>query len=94
MEKAPRPSNPSRRSFVKGTIATAGAALAGQNIASGAQEPSQALSRPYREPEWRNKQAGMSYRRLGNTGLMVSEIVQGGSGPMTPDTYRRFEYAI
>ena len=30
------------------------------------------------KPEWRNKQAGMAYRRLGNTGLMISEVVIGG----------------
>jgi aryl-alcohol dehydrogenase-like predicted oxidoreductase len=28
-------------------------------------------------PEWRNKQEGMSYRQLGRTGLMVSELVYG-----------------
>ncbi len=28
--------------------------------------------------EWRNKQSGMAYRRLGRTNLMVSEIVFGG----------------
>lgn len=30
------------------------------------------------KPEWRNKQAGMTYRMLGNTGLMISEVVNGG----------------
>ena len=28
--------------------------------------------------EWRNRQPGMRYRRLGRTGCMVSEIVPGG----------------
>ncbi len=28
--------------------------------------------------EWRNKQSGMAYRRLGRTGLMVSEVLSGG----------------
>lgn len=28
--------------------------------------------------EWRNKQPGMAYRRLGRTGFMVSEVVMGG----------------
>ncbi len=27
--------------------------------------------------EWRNRQTGMAYRRLGRTGFMVSEIVMG-----------------
>ncbi|MCP5115031.1 MAG: aldo/keto reductase [bacterium] len=30
------------------------------------------------EGEWRNKQSGMAYRRLGRTNFMVSEIVMGG----------------
>lgn len=29
--------------------------------------------------EWRNRQSGMAYRRLGRTGFMVSEIVMGGN---------------
>lgn len=33
------------------------------------------------KPEWRNKQDGMHYRKLGRTNLMVSEIVMGG-GPI------------
>lgn len=31
------------------------------------------------EGEWRNKQSGMSYRRLGRTGFMVSEFICGGN---------------
>jgi aryl-alcohol dehydrogenase-like predicted oxidoreductase len=37
------------------------------------------------EPEWRNRQPGMSYRQLGRTGFMVSEIVNGGM-PVVRDT--------
>ncbi|MCC6393217.1 MAG: aldo/keto reductase [Bryobacterales bacterium] len=29
--------------------------------------------------EWRNRQSGMAYRRLGRTGFMISEIVMGGN---------------
>ncbi len=29
-------------------------------------------------PEWRNQQSDMSYRMLGRTGLMISEVVNGG----------------
>lgn len=36
--------------------------------------------------EWRNKQSGMAYRRLGRTGFMVSEIVMGGN-EIRPDNY-------
>ena len=36
--------------------------------------------------EWRNRQSGMSYRRLGRTGFMISEIVMGGN-TISPDNY-------
>ena len=92
--KTPHPNSPtSRRAFVKGAIATAGAAVIPQAI-SQTITATTAESRPFRPPEWRNKQEGMAYRRLGNTGLMVSEIVQGGSGPMNPENYKTFEYSI
>ena len=29
--------------------------------------------------EWRNRQSGISYRRLGRTGYMISEVVMGGN---------------
>ena len=29
--------------------------------------------------EWRNRQSGVSYRRLGRTGYMISEVVMGGN---------------
>jgi len=29
--------------------------------------------------EWRNRQSGMAYRRLGRTGFMISEVVMGGN---------------
>jgi aryl-alcohol dehydrogenase-like predicted oxidoreductase len=43
--------------------------------------------------EWRNKQPGMAYRRLGRTGLMVSEVVSGGD-PITSDNYKHIQRAI
>ena len=61
-----------RRSFITATSATAVAAatgsfskLSGQSVSGG-------------NVEWRNKQSGMAYRRLGRTNLMISEIVFGG----------------
>jgi aryl-alcohol dehydrogenase-like predicted oxidoreductase len=36
--------------------------------------------------EWRNKVSGMSYRQLGNTGFMISEIVMGGN-TISPKNY-------
>jgi aryl-alcohol dehydrogenase-like predicted oxidoreductase len=43
--------------------------------------------------EWRNKQDGMAYRRLGRTGMMISEIVCGGD-PITSRNYKHLERAI
>jgi len=45
------------------------------------------------KPEWRNRQDGMSYRQLGRTGFMVSELVF-GSERITPDNVRPIEIAI
>ncbi len=43
--------------------------------------------------EWRNRVPGMSYRRLGRTNYMVSEIVCGGN-TVSPDNFRHVEEAI
>lgn len=43
--------------------------------------------------EWRNKQAGMSYRQLGRTGYMVSEVVMGGN-TISPKNYDHVLAAI
>lgn len=45
------------------------------------------------EGEWRNRQAGMAYRRAGRTGMMVSEVVCGGD-PVGSDNYRHLEIAL
>jgi aryl-alcohol dehydrogenase-like predicted oxidoreductase len=37
-------------------------------------------------PEWRNQQSDMSYRMLGRTGLMISEVVNGGDPVSTKNT--------
>ncbi len=43
--------------------------------------------------EWRNRQPGMAYRRLGRTGYMVSAIVMGGN-EIRPDNYEHVVAAI
>ena len=43
--------------------------------------------------EWRNKQPGMAYRQLGRTGMMISEVVNGGD-PVRLDNIRPTEIAI
>ena len=44
-------------------------------------------------PEWRNKQEGMSYRQLGRTGLMVSELIY-GTERNNPENIRPVEIAF
>jgi aryl-alcohol dehydrogenase-like predicted oxidoreductase len=74
-----------RREFLEGALGAA-AVLAVSSQPTGA-EPKAAA------PEWRNKQAGMRYRRLGRTRFMVSEIVCGGD-PVSPDNRRHVEVAF
>lgn len=45
------------------------------------------------KPEWRNKQPDMAYRQLGNTGLMISEVVNGGD-PVREDNLFTTEMAM
>ena len=45
------------------------------------------------EPEWRNKQSGMTYRRLGRTGLMVSSMGMGGDD-IAPDNNDFVKWAV
>lgn len=76
----------SRREFLKGTLFAAGAAVTAPSLLSGARPgpPDAGTSTVSKQQpdEWRNKQPGMAYRRLGRTGFMVSEMVLGGSGPL------------
>ena len=44
-------------------------------------------------PEWRNKVEGMAYRQLGRTGMMISEVVNGGD-PVRSETFKQVEIAI
>ena len=95
--RRPEDANPSltRRSLLQaGTSAflVAGAGAAGP-IAAGATTQDEKPAADRREPEWRNKQEGMSYRRLGRTGMMISEVVSGGD-PITPENFRHLEKAI
>jgi len=43
--------------------------------------------------EWRNRQSDMSYRRLGRTGMMISEVVSGGD-PIRSDNYDHLNLAV
>lgn len=76
-----------RRTFLRGCAA---AALA-LNLAPGQQQVKARAAEA--KIEWRNKQPGMAYRRLGRTGFMVSEILSGGD-PIRLDNYKHLELAL
>src|SRR5579872_1522011 len=69
-----------RREFL---TAAAGAILATKADAAPANAPG----------EWRNRQAGIAYRRLGRTNFMISEVVMGGN-TITPDNYEHVLHAL
>ena len=74
-----------RRAFLRGSLAMGAVALLPPELS--------AMAQAAQGPEWRNRQAGMKYRRLGKTGFMVSEIVFGGD-PIAPDNRRHVEIAV
>jgi len=69
-----------RREFL---AASMGAALARKADAAGPASPG----------EWRNRQAGMAYRRLGRTGFHISEMVMGGN-TISPTNYEHVLMAL
>ncbi|MFC0016197.1 aldo/keto reductase [Roseibacillus persicicus] len=79
--------NESRRGFFKkSAVVSAELALAPALLAEGLAAQVAAGKAHQVEPEWRNRQEGMSYRMLGRTGMMVSEIVM-GTFPFTSAEY-------
>ncbi len=74
----------SRRQFLStASHAALAAALARKAVASPDDEPG----------EWRNKQPGMAYRRLGRTNFQISEMVMGGN-TISPDNYEHVLAAL
>jgi aryl-alcohol dehydrogenase-like predicted oxidoreductase len=85
-----RPVN--RRAFLEASLAASTALVLPTSL--GAWTPAGAPPLPQGGTvEWRNRQGGMKYRRLGKTGFMVSEIVFGGD-PIAPDNRRHVEVAV
>ena len=94
MSQQPNELNLNRRSLLKAGTLAVGAASLPMSPAFAAAEGHAAPKAP--EPgqvEWRNKQSGMAYRKLGRTGLMVSEVVAGGD-PITLENYKHMEKAL
>ena len=67
--------------------------LSTATLAAGSSSAEPALGAAKQEVEWRNKQPGMSYRRFGRSGLMISEVVSGGD-PISSTNYRQLELAL
>jgi aryl-alcohol dehydrogenase-like predicted oxidoreductase len=78
-----------RRNFLK----SGSLALAGSTITIHTRAMTREKKSPMVVQEWRNRQSEMSYRQLGNTGLMVSEFVNGGD-PVSTENTRMVEVAI
>lgn len=78
-----------RRTFLKSSSAIAAGSLISVNSCANSHENKVTNV----TPEWRNKQSEMSYRQLGKTGMMISEIVCGGD-PVNEDNMDTIEYAI
>jgi len=91
METNPTPTpDANRRDFLR--VGTAAIALgASASPALGREGPVRAAGEP--AEEWRNRQPGMAYRRLGRTGMMISEVVCGGD-PITLKNYKHIHKAI
>ena len=70
----------SRRSFLFTGAAAASAAAAPQTASA-------------QDAEWKNRQSGMHYRRLGRTNLMISEVVSGGD-PIRSDNWEHLGLAL
>ena len=81
----------SRREILKtGCVAAAGISLSGSLSPEKAETQTSNTQKPV---EWRNRQPGMAYRRLGRTEYMVSEIVMGGN-TISPDNNKHVEMAV
>ncbi len=81
----------SRRGFLQKTVQTAaGIAISSSSWARSANGAPQADAP---DVEWRNKQPGMAYRRLGRTNLMISEVISGGD-PISTTNYEHLALAL
>ncbi|MCP5115245.1 MAG: aldo/keto reductase [bacterium] len=76
------PAGIDRREFLVGTAATAVSAVYSRGAAAAPADV-----------EWRNRQSGMTYRRLGRTGFMVSSMGMGGDD-VRPDNHDQVLYAV
>ena len=87
----------SRREFLHHSLLVASAAglsLPAATSAAESETSTQSLStQPTPNAEWRNRQSGMAYRRLGRTNLMISEVIAGGD-PISTDNWKHLSLAL
>jgi aryl-alcohol dehydrogenase-like predicted oxidoreductase len=91
----------SRRDFIQTSAlrTAAGFGVASASLASRGAAATQPATQAATQPEppdadqWRNKQSGMAYRRLGRTGIMISEVICGGD-PIRTDNYKHLSLAL
>jgi aryl-alcohol dehydrogenase-like predicted oxidoreductase len=82
-----------RKKFFQSTLgASLGMAIA-PSVLKGESQSSPAPNSLVKE-EWRNRQPGMAYRMFGNTGMMVSELVQGTNGWVSDKELSVFDVAF
>ncbi|MBK8501826.1 MAG: aldo/keto reductase [Saprospiraceae bacterium] len=83
-----------RRKFISlASMATAGISGVALNEVQAKEYTTESKIAATVVPEWRNKVEGMAYRQLGRTGMMVSEVVNGGD-PVRSNSFRQVEIAI
>ncbi|WP_435020109.1 aldo/keto reductase [Tundrisphaera sp. TA3] len=87
----PDPSGPNRRHFLQAGTTAFLLGAASPAARTGRAEAAPADDAP--GVEWRNRQPNMAYRRLGRTGLMISEVVCGGD-PITLENYKHLDRAL
>ena len=92
--KKDKENNFSRRNFIAvASTASLGSLAAKSKPDASARHEEMPFDFSAIQPEWRNQQDGMSYRMLGRTGMMISEVVNGGD-PVKLDNTRPTELAI
>lgn len=81
----------SRRDALKRGTAIIGMDIVGASTATGLEKACAAPAR--QKMEWKNRQPGIGYKRLGRTGYMLSRIVMGGN-TIAPDNNKHVEMAV
>ena len=82
-----------QQGIVQTTALGTAAAFTGQLTSAPLDKQPVLSTEPTPNVEWRNRQSGMAYRRLGRTNLMISEVISGGD-PIRTNNYQHLELAL